>query len=367
MIRQASVLLLLLAVCAGCATQANVVDEPDQGQLEALKNYEIEEREIRFEAAGTEVYGTLTRPEGRENAPAIVFVAGSGPTDRDWNNPLLPGDNGTAIELAERLAEAGIASLRYDKRGTGHTELPGSIGWNDYLAELQQAVATVEQADGIDADRIFAAGHSEGGAHVLKAVAAERIDVDGVVLLSVPGRSMRQLVVDQVTEQLSDAGMVEEAVDAELASLNRAMDAVSAGERISSERVSDIPGIVTLVETLQQENARDFAAELLGWDPLKAVSRVDAPMLLLGGLKDMQIDVEHDKRRLYESARERNDDVELALVADADHVLKRQTLPREEIKPQHALTYNDPARVLDEAVLETLVRWVEETTGERAP
>jgi hypothetical protein len=49
----------------------------------------------------------------------VVFLAGSGPTDRDWLSPLLPGRNGSGRQLAERLAAKGIGSLRFDKVGSG--------------------------------------------------------------------------------------------------------------------------------------------------------------------------------------------------------------------------------------------------------
>jgi len=65
--------------------------------------------------------GTLTVPAGDGRFPAVVMVAGSGPTDRDWCSPLLPGTNGSARLLAEAFADAGIASLRYDKRASGPT------------------------------------------------------------------------------------------------------------------------------------------------------------------------------------------------------------------------------------------------------
>jgi uncharacterized protein len=78
-----------------------------------------ESTEVSWPLDSTTVYGTLVRPSGPGPFPAVVMVAGSGPTDRDWNSPLLPGTNGSARLLAEAVARAGIASLRYDKRASG--------------------------------------------------------------------------------------------------------------------------------------------------------------------------------------------------------------------------------------------------------
>ncbi len=73
-----------------------------------------ERSDVQWRLDATTVDGTFVRPVGSGPFPAVVMVAGSGPTDRDWNSPLLPGTNGSARLLAEALARAGFASLRYD-------------------------------------------------------------------------------------------------------------------------------------------------------------------------------------------------------------------------------------------------------------
>jgi len=105
--------------------------------------------EVSWPHDSTTVYGTLVRPSGPGPFPAAVMVAGSGPTDRDWNSPLLPGTNGSARLLAEALAQVGIASLRYDKRASGpHMPenmpmLVGKMSMQSHLDELVGAVRTI--------------------------------------------------------------------------------------------------------------------------------------------------------------------------------------------------------------------------------
>ena len=112
----------------------------------------------------TTVYGTLARPSGSSRSgpfPAVVMVAGSGPTDRDWNSPLLPGTHGSARLLAETLAQAGIASLRYDKRATGPhmgenmPTLIGKMSMQSHLDEPAGAVHTLAGQADIRKDKIF--------------------------------------------------------------------------------------------------------------------------------------------------------------------------------------------------------------------
>src|ERR1700730_14523139 len=120
-----------------------------------------ESSEVTWPMGETTMYGTLVRPFVPGPFPAVVMVAGSGPTDRDWNSPLLPGTNGSARLLAEALASAGIASLRYDKRASGpHARenmkpLIGKIGMQSHLDELAGAVRTLASQTTVRRDRIF--------------------------------------------------------------------------------------------------------------------------------------------------------------------------------------------------------------------
>ena len=151
--------------------------------------------EVNWQLGPTTVYGTLVRPAGPGPFPAVVMVAGSGPTDRDWNSPLLPGSNGSARLLAETLAQAGIASLRYDKRASGpHARenmaaLIGKMSMQSHVDELAGAVATIAQQNFIHHDRIFALTNSEGALHALHyQVQRPALLFAGLVLTAPPGR-----------------------------------------------------------------------------------------------------------------------------------------------------------------------------------
>ena len=72
-----------------------------------------------FEIAGRRVPGTIVRPRLSGRYPAIVLLAGSGPTDRDWGAPSLATNNGSGRLLAAELASRGAVVVRYDKAGAG--------------------------------------------------------------------------------------------------------------------------------------------------------------------------------------------------------------------------------------------------------
>lgn len=64
------------------------------------------------------IYCTLTLPSKTGRFPFVLFIGGSGPTDRNMNQAGSLLTNSFA-RLAEDLASIGIASVRYDKRGVG--------------------------------------------------------------------------------------------------------------------------------------------------------------------------------------------------------------------------------------------------------
>src|SRR5829696_4521341 len=79
------------------------------------------EEAVKLETLSGNLYGTLLLPQSKRKMPVVLLIAGSGPTDRDGNSPLLKGANNSLKLLAEDLAAKGIASLRYDKRGVGES------------------------------------------------------------------------------------------------------------------------------------------------------------------------------------------------------------------------------------------------------
>ena len=165
--------------------------------------------EVSWPLDSTTVYGTLVRPSG-PGPFRVVMVAGSGPTDRDWNSPLLPGTNGSARLLAEALAQAGIASLRYDKRASGpHIRenmrtLIGKMSMQSHLDELAGAVRTIAGQDDIRKDKIFALTNSEGALHALNyQVSNPAIPFAGLVLTAPPGRTVGAVARSQVAAQVA--------------------------------------------------------------------------------------------------------------------------------------------------------------------
>jgi pimeloyl-ACP methyl ester carboxylesterase len=140
---------------------------------------------VVLDTPGGKLHGTLLVPAaGRAPYPVVLIIAGSGPTDRSGNSPLLPGANNSLRYLAEGLAAKGVASLRFDKRGVAESvtaaKSESDLRFDTYIEDA------VLWGQRLRADRRFSslvvAGHSEGS--LIGAVAAQRL---GAKLLMVEG------------------------------------------------------------------------------------------------------------------------------------------------------------------------------------
>ena len=206
-------LMAMLVLAFGCGPSTPEPVEPVQppggeGPLVRTdETFPIVEEEVEFPAAGLTIHGTIARPEAPGKRPAVLLIAGSGPTDRNWNSPLIPGTNGSGRLVARALAKRGVVTLRYDKRATGESVGDESLyTWEGYLAEQQAALAVLRADAAVDPDLVFAAGNSEGGLHILRlAHDPGGPPLAGLLFLDAAGRSLAVTAVDQISGQLPGA------------------------------------------------------------------------------------------------------------------------------------------------------------------
>ena len=150
---------------------------------------------VTFGDAPFTLSATLTLPEGGGPFPAAVLVHGSGPNDRDETF----GANKVFTDLAQGLASAGIAVLRYDKRTfTYGDRLTAAITIDDeVITDAVLAVHTLAARREVDPARVFVIGHSLGGM-LAPEIAVRAGGIAGVALLAPPGRSPWQLLRAQL-------------------------------------------------------------------------------------------------------------------------------------------------------------------------
>jgi pimeloyl-ACP methyl ester carboxylesterase len=320
----------------------------------------FEETPVSWRVDEIEVEATLARPDGPGPFPAVVFVAGSGPTDRDWNSPLLPGMNGSGALLARLLAERGYITLRYDKRGSGpHLQeniarLAGRISMEGHRQELAGGIGLLAAHPDVDPARIFALTNSEGCIHAINYQIQEPAHpLAGLVLTSAFARAAGELSHTQIAAQLAAVP----GGDAYLAAYDAAMDDFIHERPVRVDETLPDP-LKQLIAAITQPVNQPFARELWAYDPLTRLPGIAVPILIVIGKKDIQVDWQVEGS-LFESVAEDHPNLRVVYLENANHILKYEPLERTAITPNHAMaTYGAGDIPLDPAAVETITVWL---------
>lgn len=317
--------------------------------------------DVSWQLDGITMEGTVVRPDGDGPFPAVVLVAGSGPTDRDWCSPLLPGTNGSGRLFAEAFARASIASLRYDKRVTGpHAmenvrKLIGKLSMQSHLDELVAAVQVLAGLDYIDSSRIAGLGNSEGALHVLHyATSAQEIPFVGIVLAAPPGRPIQAVLLSQLTRQSAQVPGGAELMP----KVEEAAARYAAGQPMNPD--PGLPDNVKMVLASFEAPANlPLARELWAESTCDSLRNVQIPTLVLIGGRDVQIDEHADGDPLQETAAGMTN-VTFAFPPHANHVFKEDTRSPADVAASPGNGYNEPDTHLDPESLETILAWLGE-------
>jgi pimeloyl-ACP methyl ester carboxylesterase len=250
---------------------------------------------------GVPLIGTLTLPAGPGPHPAVLLLHGSGRLDRDSNTRRLQMGLGPA--LAAALAEAGIATFRYDRRGVGATSGDWcATGFTDNRDDAAAALRALAERPDIRADAIGVVGHSEGAVHAMSLGADSA--VSAVVLLAGFARRGEEALRWQARNIVRD-------LPAPLRPVVRALGKRQLARiRRTSTDAARVAG--------KRVNAR-WIREMLTHDPRPDLANIQVPVLAITGDKDIQV----DSADLDEIRRLAPGEVEVHRIADLTHLLRR--------------------------------------------
>lgn len=326
-----------------------------------MSESKFERREVSWKALDIPIFGTVTAPEDNGTHAAVVLVAGSGPTDRNWCSPLLPGSNGSGKLLAEELASRGYVTLRYDKMASGtHVKenLPkftGKISMESHMEELSGAVNTLVSQKNVDRENMFVLTNSEGSIHAVNYQSDERNHVfKGLILTAPPGRPIGDVGRSQL---LAQAKLIPNG-DKIMQHYDSAVSQFLKGEpMIIDESVPE--GLKRVLMALETPANLPFSRELWAYDLSSHIVGINQPILTLIGKKDIQVDWETDGKSL-EGALSNNKDSMFIYPENANHVLKHEEMSRSNISAEYAgAHYNSPDAKLDEEALNSIVSWLD--------
>jgi hypothetical protein len=278
--------------------------------------------------------GTLIDPG--KDAPAVIILPGSGPTDRDGNNPM--GITAAPYRLlAEALAVRGVATLRIDKRGLfgskGAVPDPNDVTIAGYAADAHGWIDVVRARTGRRCVWLF--GHSEGGLVAL--AAAQRADgVCGVVLVASPGRPLAEVMREQLRANPANAPILPQAI--------ATIEALEKGQRVPA---ATLPAPL---QPLFNDRVQGFVIDLFRQRPAEEAAALRVPLLVVQGEADLQV-APADARALA-AAQPR---ATLALLPRVNHVLKEVA---SDDRAANLATYADPSRPIAPGVVDAVATFV---------
>jgi alpha-beta hydrolase superfamily lysophospholipase len=287
------------------------------------------DQHVTFMAGGMPIYGTFRHPTTGPSVPGVLLIAGSGPTDRNGNNANYPGKIDTLKTLADWLSADGVASLRYDKLGSGKTGLgpyasdQDAIGIAPYEQEAAAALTFLAAQNGIEDSRLGVFGHSEGALFALLTATGNSGPVPAIhalgLLEPLPERYLTltaqqfeaQITAEKADHSLSasNASQAEALLDSTIAQL-RASGTV---QGYPADGIGDVlnPSTATFMSQADRFDPATLAAQLPRGTPV-LVSCSDADIVISCA------QVAHLRQGLAEA----HANVDSVRLHDVDHVLK---------------------------------------------
>ncbi len=278
------------------------------------------------------IHGTIDLPSGTGPFPVVLMIAGSGPTDRDGNSAMLAGKNNSLKMLAQSLATANIASLRFDKRGIAASAAAGpkeaDLRFENYVDD---AAAWVEQ---LRHDKRFSTvtiiGHSEGA--LIGAIATARTHPNAFISVAGVGRSAGLVLREQMNGKLP-------------AQLFQANEKILR-ELEAGRTTEDVP---PALKSLYRSSVQPYLISWFKYNPSEIVASIKEPILICQGTTDIQVAVEE-----AEALKKNASAAKLVIIEGMNHVLK--SVPADPVK--QTSSYTDPALPINAELMKNIIEFV---------
>lgn len=259
------------------------------------------EEDITLNTPTGDIHGRLMLPEGKAPCPVVIIIAGSGPTDMNGNSIGLELTNNALLYLAEELAANGIASMRYDKRGIGRSAKAApseeELRFEHYINDATMWADKL----GNDArfNSVIIAGHSEGS--LIGMIAAQQSKaVKGYISIAGCGSPANKILEKQLQNH---AEWIRK-------------DMMAILNELCEERTVD--NVPFYTESLFRPSVQPYLISWFRYNPTKEIAKLDMPVLILQGDRDMQVGVE-EAEKLYAAKQ----DATYYIIRDMNHVLKQ--------------------------------------------
>lgn len=307
--------LPLIAFAIGCMVALTVL-----GQTEEV---------VKLKTTSGEIEGTLTFPAAKAPVPVALIIAGSGPTDRNGNNPMMK--NNSLKMLAEELAKKGIASLRYDKRGIAASQAAGmkeaDLRFETYIKDAESWIKLLKENKSFG--QIVVIGHSEGS--LIGMVASQNEQVNKFISIAGAGKPADQLIRDQLKAQ--PAFVLEQS--------SPILDTLMQGQKVKN--------VPQMLMALFRPDVQPYMISWFKYNPQAEIAKLHKPVLIVQGTTDIQVTTE-DAQMLQKAI----PSAQLKIIEGMNHILKNVEADR----AKNIQTYSQPELPINNELIETISSFI---------
>lgn len=240
-----------------------------------------------YKGLAVTISGTITMPDNASGkVPVVLIIPGTGTLDRDGNSEKLNIKSNAYKLLAQDLAKAGIASLRYDKRRVGQSlmkDKEDNLRFDDYVDDAIGLINMLKEDKRFS--KIIVLGHSEGSLVGMLAVAETEGSSNAFISVEGFGRRADYLLKEQMKAQpgyMSDG-------------FNKILDSLKVGSVQNKVDISLYPYI--------RPSIQNYLISWFRFDPTDELKKVRVPVMIIQGTTDFQIPViEGDKLKHVRSS-----------------------------------------------------------------
>jgi len=288
-------------------------------------------KEVTLHTPTGDIQGTLLIPQSKGKVPVALLIAGSGPTDRNGNNPVMK--NNDLKMLAEALYKNGIASLRYDKRGIGASRQAGltesKLRFGQYINDAKSWVDLLKQNKKFSS--IVVIGHSQGS--LIGMVISQDKAVSKFVSLEGAGEPIDVVLRKQLESQPEYVKRTAFPI----------LDSLETGKTVDS--------VPPMLNTLFRLSIQPYLMSWFRYNPQKEIAKLHKPVLLVQGTTDIQVSLTD-----AENLKKADPSARLLIIKGMNHILKNAPANRQE----NIRTYYLPDLPLNKELVTGVVNFIKE-------
>lgn len=216
------------------------------------------------------IEGTLYMPKKiTKSTKLVILIAGSGPTNRSGNQVGMT--NNSLKYLSQGLSENGIATFSYDKRifallKAGKMD-ESNLKFEDMITDTEAVIDYFKNEKKFK--KIIIAGHSEGS--LVGMVAAKNKNIDAFISLSGSGRSIDELLLEQISKQMPQNKEI----------CKQYLDTLKMGKTFKMNN--------TELQTIFRKSVQPYLISWIKYNPQIEISKLKIPVLIVNGTKDIQV------------------------------------------------------------------------------